>query len=49
MEEGGVDWGTQEGRGLGGMGGGVEWGEGGRERNWPFKALLELEAASKLQ
>lgn len=28
MEEGGVDWGTQEGRGLGGMGGGVEWGAG---------------------
>lgn len=29
MEEGGVDWGIQEGRGLGGMGGGVEWGGGG--------------------
>lgn len=24
VEEGGVDWGIQEGRGLGGMGGGVE-------------------------
>lgn len=48
-EEGGRgELGTQ-GEGLGGVGGGEEWRGGGRERNWPFKALLELEAASKLQ
>lgn len=46
VEEGGVDWGTRRGgTGRDGRRGGV----GGRERNWPFKALSELEAASKLQ
>lgn len=46
-ERGRGEQGTQ-GDGVGGMGGGEDGG-GGRERNWPFKALLELEAASKLQ
>lgn len=51
VEKGGADWGTRRGGNWErGWAGGPEAGRRkGRERNWPFKALSELEAGSKLQ
>lgn len=51
VEKGGADWGTRRGgRELRARAGDREAGRGrGRKRNWPFKALSELQAGSKLQ
>lgn len=42
VEKGGADWGTRRGGRAGGR-------RGEAEKNWPFKALSELEAGFKLQ